>query len=150
MIDRLIHGWVWVGGHRLLVFWAVALLCASLFSGGVALGAAREQTPVLRDPPSPALARRRTATVDALVIGTHGTSLIVRARTGERLLIRTDATTTYRLKNRTADATAVGRRSRVTILGRPAGPAAIKARIVVVHGEAGFIVQQHRETDPPR
>ena len=87
MTDRSIRLWSWVGAHRLLAGWAAAVLCLAAFSGGIALGAAREQPAPFQQRARPALARPDSGLVTALVIGRRGASLITRTREGDLLIV---------------------------------------------------------------
>jgi len=138
MTDRLIRGWGWVGVHRFLVGWAVAMLGLVAFSGGIAFGAARETapSPALRPGPVETVARVQSTAVEAVVIGRRPNGWVVRTRTDELLIVRTSDATTYRLKNKPADANAVRRGAKVLILGRPAPREGVMiARVIAVRGQ---------------
>ena len=150
MTDRLIRLWSWVGAHRLLAGWAAAALCVAAFSGGIALGAAREQPAPFQQRTRPALARPDSGLVTALVVGRRGTALITRTRKGDLLLVRTDERTVYRRRNADTDAGAVRRGTRVLILGRPAEPGVLRARMIVVRGQSRSPVRPPEALDLPR
>jgi hypothetical protein len=140
MTDRLIHLWRWVGAHRLLAGWVAAAVCVLAFSGGVTLGAANEAPAQFNDAAQlgeavdapPAVVRSRA--VEAVVLRRRGAALIARTAEGERLVIRTNARTTFRHKGKDVEPDAVRRGARVVVLGRPAGEGVIVARVVAVRG----------------
>ncbi len=136
MTARLVRWWAWVGEHRLLAGWLVAALGLSLFGGGVALGASLESPRALRAVTAPpAIAKPQAVSVEAVVLGRRPTGFVARTRAGELLVVRTDESTTYRLKGKDADATAIRRGARVLILGRTTNQErAIRARVVAVRG----------------
>ena len=150
MTDRLIRLWSWVGAHRLLVGWAVALLCATAFGGGIALGAGREQPAGFEERARPALARPTRGLVTAVVVGKRGSTLITRTRQGDLLSVRTAESTTYRRKRTDVDASIVRRGTRVQVLGRPAEPGVLRARVILVRGQSRSPVWPPEVVDQPR
>ena len=150
MTDWSIRLWSWVGAHRLLAGWAAAVLCLTAFSGGIALGAAREQPAPFQQRARPALARPDSGLVTALVIGRRGASLITRTREGDLLIVRTAERTVYRRRNADADASVVRRGARVLVLGRPAEPGVLSARMIVVRGQRRSPVRPPEAIDLPR
>ncbi|MGH2584352.1 MAG: hypothetical protein ACRDJE_05505 [Dehalococcoidia bacterium] len=149
MTDRLIHLWRWIGAHRLLAGWAVVLLAVTVFTSSVALGAAQETPARFQERVDAPPARVKSTSIQAVVTGRRGDAWIARTADGERLVIRTTEKTTYRLKNKRADASAITQGSRIIILGRPgARPGVIVARIISVRSQKGE-GQRAREAAAP-
>ena len=136
MTGRLIRWWAWVGEHRLLAGWAIAMLSLALFGTGVALGATLESPRALQAVAAPpAIAKPRAVSVEAVVMGRRPNGFVARTRTGDLLVVRTNESTTYRLKGKVADVTAIRRGARVLILGRTINrEQVIRARVVAVRG----------------
>jgi hypothetical protein len=108
----------------------------ALFGSGVALGATLESPRALRAVAAPpAVAKPRAIAVEAVVMGRHPAGFVARTRTGDLLLVRTNDSTTYRLKGKDADAAVVRRGARVLILGRTTDrERVIRARVVAIRG----------------
>jgi hypothetical protein len=125
-----------VGEHRLSAGWLLAAVGLALFGGGVALGATRESPRVLHAVAAPpTIAKPQAVSVEAVVMGRRPTGFIARTRAGDLVVVRTDESTTYRLKGKDADANAIRRGARVLILGRTTNQErVIRARVVTVRG----------------
>jgi hypothetical protein len=150
MTDRLIRLWSWIGAHRLLAGWAVALLAVTIFTSSVALGAAQDTPAQFQERADAPLARVKSTSIQAVVTGRRGDTLIARTADGERLVVRTNEQTTYRFKNKRADAGAVTQGSRVIILGRSAArPGVIVARTISVRRQARPAPLSSEATDQP-
>jgi hypothetical protein len=75
--------------------------------------------------------------VEAVVIGRRSAGFAVRTKGGDRLIVRTSEATTYRIRGKATDATAVRRGTRVLVLGRSTNQDhVIRARVVAVRGMA--------------
>jgi hypothetical protein len=149
MTDRLIRLWGWIGGHRLLAGWAVAMLGMAAFSGGIALGAAR-QPAAHRAAGGEATAKLETTAVEAIVMGKRPNGFVARTRSGDLLVVRTNDATTYHLKNKPADVNAVRRGAIVLVLGRPAPREGVMyANAVSVRGQARSPIRPPEAIDLP-
>ena len=142
MTEHLIRIWGWIGGHRLVAGWVVALLAVGACSGGAALGAARAHPGAFPEREGGPVARATTTVVEAVVMGQRGNTLITRTRSGELLRVRLVEATKYRVKNKPADASAVRRGAKIVVVGRPLGEGLMRARAISVRGRISL-------ADPP-
>jgi hypothetical protein len=134
MTDRLVTLWSWVGVHRLLMGWAVALLGVAVFGAGVALGASTEDRQFPQRADAPTASAKATA-LEVVIVGRRGATFVARTAEGDQLVIRITPQTRYRLKSRQADVNAVRRGAKVVVIGRPLGDGVFRARTIAVRGQ---------------